>query len=70
MPVSGLRSAVPKSLDPSLPKLTYLLTMRRLFPLVFGTFLAGASFLSAAISEPVRAAPSVTLGRRAKGRCV
>ena len=42
------------SLDPSLPKLTYLLTMHRLFPLVFGTFLAGASFLSAAISEPVR----------------
>ncbi len=28
--------------------------MRRLFPLVFGTFLAGASFLSAAISDPVR----------------
>src|SRR5580704_388638 len=28
--------------------------MRRLFPLVFGTFLSGASFLSAAISDPVR----------------
>src|SRR5580658_2515420 len=28
--------------------------MRRLFSLVFGTFLAGASFLSAAISDPVR----------------
>jgi para-nitrobenzyl esterase len=28
--------------------------MRRLFPLVFGTLLAGASFLSAAISDPVR----------------
>ena len=27
--------------------------MRRLFPLVFGIFLAGASFLSAAISDPV-----------------
>ncbi|HEX5230444.1 MAG TPA: carboxylesterase family protein [Bryobacteraceae bacterium] len=28
--------------------------MRRLFPLVFGTFLAGAAILSAAISDPVR----------------
>jgi para-nitrobenzyl esterase len=28
--------------------------MRRLFSLVFGTFLSGASFLSAAISDPVR----------------
>src|ERR1700722_7453649 len=41
-------------LDPSPPNLTYLLTMRRLFSLVFGTFLAGASILSAAVADPVR----------------
>ena len=41
-------------LDPLPTNLTYLLTMRRLFSLVFGTFLAGASLLSAAISDPVR----------------
>src|ERR1700722_14358594 len=40
--------------DPSPAKLTYSFTMRRLFSLVFGTFLAGASVLSAAISDPVR----------------
>jgi para-nitrobenzyl esterase len=50
------------TLDPSIPKLTYWLTMRRLFSLVFGTFLAGASFLSAAISDPVRVETGLVSG--------
>jgi para-nitrobenzyl esterase len=36
--------------------------MRRLFSLVFGTFLAGASFLSAAISDPVRTETGLVSG--------
>jgi para-nitrobenzyl esterase len=48
-------SSHPESIvDPSLAKLTYWLTMRRLFSVVSGIFFAGASILSAAISEPVR----------------
>jgi para-nitrobenzyl esterase len=36
--------------------------MRRLFPLVFGIFLAGASFLSAAISDPVHTETGLVSG--------
>jgi para-nitrobenzyl esterase len=36
--------------------------MRRLFPLVFGTFLAGACILSAAISDPVRTESGLVSG--------
>ncbi len=36
--------------------------MRRLFPLVFGTFLAGACILSAAISDPVRTETGLVSG--------